>query len=136
MIGEIMNIPICLKLISTIILLVGLGSAIVIYQTAENATDITLGYEVVGGDVSPITPENSKRYVHDLELYGGKAAVLANEFRYWFIGLWDGKSLAFTSACITIFISLGLYFIANHLPPALMSDVQGKNNRRGKYFNP
>jgi hypothetical protein len=69
-----------------------------------------------------------------LELYGGKTAVLANEFRYWFIGLWHGKSLAFTIACITIFISLGVYFIANHLPPA--SDVRDKNNRRGKYFNP
>lgn len=133
---KITNMKTYLNLISAIILLAGLGSAILIYLTAENDSYSVLGYETVGGVVYSVTSENSKRYVHDLELYGGKAAVLANEFRYWFIGLWHGKSLGFTIACITIFISFGVYFIANHLPSDLISDVQGENNRRGKYFNP
>jgi hypothetical protein len=95
-----------------------------------------LGYEGAGGAVYPITPDNSKTYVHDLELFGCKAAVLTNEFRYWLVGLRHGKPLAFTVACSTIFISFGVFFVANHLPSDLPSHVQGENKGYGKYFNP
>jgi hypothetical protein len=116
---KISNLQTCLYLISAIILLVGLGSAIVIYLTAENDSDSVLSYE------------DSKMYIHDLELYGGKANVLANEFMRWFIGLWHGKSLAFTVACITIFVSLGFPFVADHLLSGLKFNAQGKNNQGG-----
>jgi len=125
-----------LNLIGAIILLVGLVSAILIYLTAENDSKKVLGYEVAGEGVYPITPEDSRMYVHDLELFGGKAAVLANEFRNWFVGLWHGKSLAFTVACISIFISFGVFFIAKHIPFDLTSNERGENNRHGKYFKP
>jgi hypothetical protein len=130
------NLQTRLKLISVIILLAGLGSSIAIYLTAEKVSDNALGYESAGGTVYPITPDNSRMYVHDLELFGGKAAVLANDFRYWFVGLWHGKSLAFTVACIAILISVGVFFVANHLPSDLISNDQGESNRKGKYFNP
>jgi hypothetical protein len=55
--------------------------------------------------------------MYDLELYGGKAAVLADEFTRWFAGLWHGKSLACMGACIAIFISLGAFFAAANLSP-------------------
>ncbi len=132
----ITNKQTCLNLISAIILVVGLGGAILIYLMAENNPGNILGYEVAGGAVYPVTPENTKIYERDLELYGGKAAVLTNEFRYWFIGLWHGKSLAFTVACITILISFGVFFFANHISSDLTSNPRDKNNRRGKYFNP
>ena len=45
---KIADLHICLNLISTIILLVGLGSAILIYQTAENTPYGALGYEEAG----------------------------------------------------------------------------------------
>ena len=106
-------------LISAIILLVGLGSAILIYLTAENDSDSILGYE------------DSKMYIHDLELYGGKANVLANEFMRWFVGLWHGKSLAFTVACITIFISFGFFFVAKTSPSCLEYNTHDENNRIG-----
>jgi hypothetical protein len=128
---KITNLQIRLYLITAIILLVGLGSAILIYLTAENDSDSVLGNEVVGGYVYPITPEDSKRYKHDLELYGGKANVLANEFMRWFVGLWHGKSLAFTIACITIFISFGFFYVAKHFPSDLKSDARDENNRGG-----
>jgi membrane-associated HD superfamily phosphohydrolase len=105
-------------LITAIILLVGLGSAILIYLTAETAPDSVLGNE----------PKYSKMYMHDLELYGGKANVLASEFSRWFAGLWHGQSLAFTVACITIFISFGFSYVASHLPSDLKPDVRGENN--------
>ena len=107
------NLQTRLYLISAIILLVGLGSAILIYLTAENDSYGILGYE------------DSKTYIHDLELYGGKANVLASEFMRWFGGLWHGKSLAFTVACITIFISFGFFFVAR------TSRSYNENNRVG-----
>ncbi len=108
-----------LYLITAIVLLVGLGSAILIYLTAGNASDSDLVYEF----------EHSKKYVHDLELYGGKVSVLANELSHWFAGLWRGTSLALTVACITILVSFGLFFVAYHLPPDSKSDARGEHNR-------
>ena len=125
---KIADMRACLNIISGIILLVGLGSAILIYQTAETDSGGVLGYVVSGGAIYSIKPENSKVYLHDLELYGGKSAVLADEFRRWFSGLWHGKSLAFTVACIAILISFGFFFTAKQLPSRLKSDVRGENN--------
>ena len=110
-----------LYLISAITLLIGLGSAVFIYLTTENAADSFSGYEAL----------ESKKYIRDLELYGGKANVLANEFMGWFDGLWHGKSLAFTVACITIVISLGLFFVAHHMPSGLEADARDEDNRGG-----
>ena len=114
-----------LYLISAIILLVGLSSSIWIYLKAENDSKRIFGYEIVGGNAYLISPENSKKYIHDLELYGGKANVLADEFMNWFVGLWHGKSLAFTVAFITILISLGIFFVAR------TSLSYSENNRVG-----
>ena len=121
------------KLISAIILLVGLGSAVLIYLTAETDSSSILGYEMSGGSVYPITPENSKMYKHNLDLYGGKAAVMADDFRRWFEGLWRGKTLALTVAIITIFVSLGIFLAANQLPPHSQSDVQRNCNQNGPH---
>ena len=121
----------CLNLISIIILLVGLGSAVLIYQTTENESNNVLGYEGGGGSYYPIMPEDSKKYLRDLERYGGKANVLADELRRWFVGLWHGKPLAFLVACITILISFGVVSVANHLQFRLRSDVRRENNSNG-----
>lgn len=118
-------------LISAAILLIGLSSSVMIYFTAENYSERVLGYEMLGGSVYPITPEDSKKYRHDLELYGGKANVLADEFISWFDGLWRGKSLAFTIVCITIFVSLGFFIVGSYLPLVAESDVRDEDSRTG-----
>jgi hypothetical protein len=128
---KIRNLHAFFKIISAIILLFGLGSAIYIYQTAEDYLSGVLGYEIIGGSAYPIMAQNSKMYRHDLELYGGKAAVLADESSRWIVGLWHGKSLAYTIACITLIISFGFFFAANHLPSRLKSDAPNKNTRDG-----
>ena len=128
---EITDPQTCLNLISVMILLVGLGSAVLIYRTAENDSNSVLGYEIIGGQAYPIMPEDSKMYLHDLQLYSGKAGVLADEFRRWFVGLWYGKSLAFTVAYITLFVSFVVFYAANHLPSRLKSDVHSENSRDG-----
>ena len=43
----------------------------------------------------------SKKYLHDLEMYGGKANILAAQFRDWFAGLWSGTNLAWTIVALT-----------------------------------
>jgi hypothetical protein len=106
------NLQTCFYLISAIILLVGLSGSVWIYLTAENDSKSVLGYEIAGGNAYLVTPENSKKYVHDLELYGGKMNVLADELMGWFVGLWHGKSLALIVGCVTILISLGCVFVA------------------------
>jgi hypothetical protein len=54
----------------------------------------------------------SKKYLHDLEVYGGKANVLAAQFRDWFAGLWSGTNLAWTIAALTILTVLVYRFFA------------------------
>ena len=126
---ESTNLRICVNLISAIILLVGLGTAVYIYQSADVDASGVLGYQIIGGTVYPIMPENTKIYRHDLEVYGGKAAVLADDFRRWFIGLWHGKSLAFTIAVITILISCAGFFAARHLPSNSEPGAGAEDNR-------
>ena len=118
-----------LNLIGIIILLVGLGSAALIYNAAENDSRDVLGYEIIDGQAYPIHPEDSKMYVHDLQVIGGKASVLIDEFRRWFVGIWRGKSLAFTVAFISIFLSIPFFFFAKYLPDSYESDFHSENNQ-------
>ncbi len=61
---------------------------------------------------------NSKRYRHEIEVYGGKMSVLADQMERWFSSLWQGRRLAGSIAVITLCISSGLSFVAYHSPPA------------------
>ena len=105
--GKTTNLQTRLYLISALVLLVGLSSAILIYLAAENDSPSVLGYEIECGN----------------------AAVFADDFSRWFIGLWHGKSLAITGACITIFISFGFFFAAGTSPSDLESDAQDEKNQ-------
>jgi hypothetical protein len=126
---KILNQRARLNLISAIILLVGLSSAILIYTSAQNDSYGVLGYEGSDRTIYPIMPENSKLYRHNLELFGGKFNVIMDDFRRWFIGLWHGKSLAFIVGCTAMLISFGVYYAANYLIPRLKTDAIHENNR-------
>ena len=89
------------------ILIIGFVAAVVIYLTAQPPPANPLGYD----------PMDTKKYLHDLELYGGKANVLAAEFQEWFGSLWHGKRLAFTVAAITVLTACVFKFFATPLPP-------------------
>ncbi|MGD1148086.1 MAG: hypothetical protein ABR961_09065 [Thermoanaerobaculaceae bacterium] len=94
------------RLIASMILLVGFGSAIVIYLKAGT----------VPGTPLEFSADSSKKYLRDLQLYGGTANVLAVQLMDWFKGLWHGRSLAFTVAIITVAVCLGYLFFAVLLP--------------------
>ncbi len=98
-------------------LLLGLGASVIIYLAAGDAQDDVLEHI-----------EGSKTYLHDLEMYGGKANVLAAEFTHWFGGLWHGTSLAYTLGCITLLLSLGLFFVGYHSPSDVEPGDRDANN--------
>jgi len=100
---------------SILVLLLGLCAAAAIYVTAGDDADNAVGYEVIDGVAYPVAPEDSKAYQRQLERFGGKANVLAAELNRWFAGLWHGKPLAFTVACLSIAAALALYLYAKYL---------------------
>ena len=106
-----------LSLASVIILAAGLAASLVIYQRAGSEAKSVLGYEGTDGSLYPVMPGDSKQYERGMELYGGKANLLADRLRRWFLGLWQGRSLAVTVAVTAVVVSLGLFFWANFLLP-------------------
>jgi hypothetical protein len=130
---KIVNGQDILTILAIITLLVGLGSAVLIYQTAGAGSDSdnVLGYEITGGTAYPIRPEDSRSYQRNLQFVGGKAYVLIDEFQRWFTGLWHGKTLAFIVAGITILLSSGFFYAANNLPSWLEYNGKGEKNRDG-----
>ncbi len=133
MIRKIADLRTWLNVISAVILVAGLGSAIWIYQTAENKPYGALGYEAGDGSAYPVMPEDSKKYLRGLELYGGKANVLMDELRRGFAGLWHGKSLAYTVGGLAVLVSFGVFYAASRLPSRQESDgpVGDDRNKSG-----
>jgi len=87
--------------------MVGLAAAITVYFTAVNPADDPLG--------NPL--ENSKIYQREMEMVGGTANVVASQITGWVKGLWQGRTLAFTLAILTLVIALGFMFITEDQPP-------------------
>ena len=105
-----------LTLIGAGILIFGLLGAVTIYVTAADQEAETLGYEFVDGVAYPILASESKSYRHDLERFGGKSAILADDVQRWFGGLWHGKRLAWTLALLCTVIALFCLRAARRLP--------------------
>jgi len=91
-----------LRLGALVILAVGLASALGIYLAAADDAGSAALYET----------RISKPYVHQLERFGGKAAVMFDQLNRWFAGLWEGRQLGITVAWITVFIAGGLFLAA------------------------
>jgi hypothetical protein len=86
------------------ILAIGFGSSVFIYLFAKPEPANPLGYD----------PLETKKYLHELEVYGGTWNVLAAKFQQWFVSLWYGKSLAYTVAWITLFLAVVIWYIGSH----------------------
>jgi hypothetical protein len=96
------------RVIPRAVLAAGLGAALLIYLSARSPAADPLG-----------NPEDSKRYLREMQVYGGSANVLATELREWFDSLWHGERLAFTVAVLTLLLAAGYWFAVTHLrmPP-------------------
>src|SRR5215510_14199573 len=106
-----------LRFLSYAIFIIGILSSVFIYFKSYSAPQNPLGYN----------PLDSKKYLHDLELYGGKINVMAVEFLQWFDKLWQGKNLSYIIAFITVIISSIFWFIGSH-PASHLDTNSGKQN--------
>ncbi|HTM58724.1 MAG TPA: hypothetical protein VL199_00070 [Burkholderiales bacterium] len=100
-----------MRLIAGIVLIVGLAAAAAIYFTAEDEAPLTSSYVIT------IDPALTKAYVRDLERFGGKAAVLFDDFNRWFAARWHGRALGVTVAWISIGVAALLFWISGRSRP-------------------
>jgi hypothetical protein len=98
-----------LYLISAAILLLGLASALLIYFTASDAPET--------GQAFYDSPQLSKKYIRELERFGGKQAVIFDEIIRWLDDRFSGKALGVTIGWLSAAVALALFLFARWLPP-------------------
>lgn len=114
------------------VLITGLCGAVAILLTAgDDPGPAASQFVVVDGKTYPIAPSESKRYVRDVQRFGGKVGVLFDEFDRWFAGLWRGRSLAVTLGWIAVFLSVGLFLLGWIQPAKQDSGDHGDRDRTG-----
>lgn len=109
------------NLLGGVILLVGLGSALLIYAAAERQAQRAADAHDAYANTYTLAPENSKKFLHDMEVYGGKANVLMFKFRIWFVELWQGKPLAYTIAGLSLLTAFLVFYLGGFLAPRPLS---------------
>jgi hypothetical protein len=105
------------RLISYVTFSLGIIISAVIYFTAGPPAEHPFGYN----------PMTTKLFLRELELFGGKGNILAAEFREWFVGLWQGKNLSYSIACITVIISMMLWFAGSGKRTGLDKNLASPN---------
>ena len=83
------------------ILLVGLVTATWIYVAADTTSE-----SPDDAALHVVVPGESKAYRHELERFGGKAAVMADDLNRWFVSLWQGKRLAVLIGLLTVVVAV------------------------------
>jgi hypothetical protein len=121
-----------LSIAAGLVLLAGLAVSAWIYLTVPAGPGDAVGYAGEGGSAYPIAPEDSKTYLRNLQMYGGTANVLADELRRWFLGLWQGRSLACTVAGLAVAVSLVLLAVAWNLDDDGEPDDQAEDGRQDR----
>lgn len=111
--------------ITAAIVTVGLVSAVVIFATAKPPVEDPFGYD----------PYSNKKYLLELERYGGKANIFSAQLMDWFTGLWHGRNLAYTIAVLTLVVAWLFWFFAT-LPPHEEDERTGASRSNPKPVEP
>jgi hypothetical protein len=101
-----------LNLLGLLVLLAGLGSAVVIWRAQDRIDRQDSGGGTADSAVASLAPEDSRRYTHDVDQYYGKTGLLADEWMRWFEGLVQGKGLAKTITVLSLAAASGCFFSA------------------------
>ncbi|MFM0040527.1 hypothetical protein [Paraburkholderia sediminicola] len=89
-----------LYLAGTVVVLVALIAAAIIYATAPAPDSAVSMYGIA-----------DPRYQIELQRIGGNAAVLMAQLHQWFDGLWHGTALAYTVAVLGVLLAGACFFI-------------------------
>jgi hypothetical protein len=100
---------------AALVLAIGVIAGTTIYATAEEETAAT-SYVIVGGEAYAVDPTRTKSYQLQVERFGGKAAILFDEFNRWLAARWQGKALGVTIGWISVGAAALLYWIASRTP--------------------
>jgi hypothetical protein len=108
-----------LNLLGAIILIAGLSSAASIWLEQDRIDR----QKSARGDNSaePLSPQDSRRYTHDVELYYGETGMLMEKWKAWFRNMTQRKPLAETIAVGSVGLAAGLFFLGTRHTP-------GRNN--------
>jgi hypothetical protein len=98
-----------IKVVTRLLLALGLGSALAIFVLAPPEPP---------DDPFQRDPRAERKYHRDLALYGGKANVLSAELIDGFDALWHGRPLACTVAVLTLAGTWAYRFMATLPAPA------------------
>jgi hypothetical protein len=101
-----------LKLLGVVILVSGLSTAASIWlaqdridrQRSAGGTDLT----------GALSPDDSRRYTHDVELYYGETGLLVDKWRRWLEEWTRGKPLSKLVAVASLASAMGLFYVAAH----------------------
>jgi hypothetical protein len=93
-----------------------LCAAFAIYVAAGQGEPQSSGYLTQGGQVLESASADSKQYLRNMELYGGKANVMAAEARMWLAEMFSGRTLAFTVGGLGLAVGLGFFVLAGFSP--------------------
>ena len=108
-----------LHLAALAILAFGLGAAACIYLLVDDSDEPSGGQTVIVNGATYSVPANAtKRYARDLQMFGGKAALVFDDLNRWFSGLWHGKALAGTILWISVITALAVFLVARYLFPS------------------
>jgi hypothetical protein len=99
-----------LNLIAVIVLICGLGSdsSIWLAQDRIDRQGSAGGTDIAG----PTSPEDSRRYTHDVEMYYGATGLLMEKWRRWWEEMTHGKPLATTIAVVSLVVAGGCFYLA------------------------
>jgi len=99
-----------LRVLAVTILVSGFGCAVSIWLAQDRIDRQT---RAEGTDVAePLSPEDSRRYTHDMERYYGETGLLADKWRRWWEEMTQGKPLAEIIAVASLVAASGLFYMS------------------------
>ena len=94
---------------------IGFGIALAVYLRSKPDVFDPLTYN----------PQEQKMYDQQLQMLGGKATVVTNDFRNWLASVWHGRALAGTLSVLTLASIVAFRYIALH-PDFVIEDTAQK----------
>ncbi len=93
--------PVRRRIVVAAILAVGWIASVAIWLVVPDVAEDEAIAEIQG----------SREYARQVEVLGGKGALLAAQLDRWIAGLWQGKNLAYTVGALTVLVALAWYVV-------------------------